>query len=116
MLQVVFKDKVVHIKGNYHTDVKLTVKQKYVTDIYKLASHFIPEDVVKTMKIYEIIRKVNLSITSAYALKNINFIDIFGSSCNIFCFLFTCFSANKPMPNFLKNKMNVTGSYSIIRN
>lgn len=62
-MQVVFKDKVVHIKGNYHKDVKLTVKQKYVTDIYKLASHFIPEDVVKTMKIYEIIKKVNLSIS-----------------------------------------------------
>lgn len=64
MIQVVFKDKVVHIKENYHKDVKLTVKQKYVTDIYKLASHFIPEDVVKTMKIYEIIKKVNLAIAS----------------------------------------------------
>lgn len=54
-----FRDKIVHINSDYLEDEKITFGEKYVVDIYKLASHLIPEDVVKTMKIHEIIKKVN---------------------------------------------------------
>lgn len=54
-----FRDKIVHINSDYLEDAKISVEEKYVVDIYKLASHLIPEDVVKTMKIHEIIKKVN---------------------------------------------------------
>lgn len=54
-----FKDKVVQINSDYQNDPVMPVKDIYVLDIYRLASQLFPEDVVKTMKISEILKEVS---------------------------------------------------------
>ncbi|XP_031631144.1 uncharacterized protein LOC116345684 [Contarinia nasturtii] len=57
---VVFKDKIVEINSNYRDDPKLSTKDKYVLDIYYLASQLFKQDEVKTMKITDIIKRSQL--------------------------------------------------------
>lgn len=61
-LQIVFKSRVIQINSDYRQDPELPKNVTYVLDIYQLARQLFPDDIVKTMQISEILKKVNIPI------------------------------------------------------
>lgn len=63
-MQVVFKDKIINLDDDYRAQPNITSGDIYVADIFKLASHIIPRDQVKTMDISQILQKVSVKYTT----------------------------------------------------
>lgn len=54
-----FKEKVIRINSGYREYSDITQTEKYVLDIFKLASQLLPSSIVKEMNISDILKEVN---------------------------------------------------------